>query len=464
MVLRGFKGTFQTSAPAVLMPASGSQPYYGPGLGPPPEMTWEGNSTNPFRIVRSIAATLLALSAGTTHEAFSGTDEAVTRALAAATRMQIEGDGQKRDPKGARDTLLSVSELDPRIPLRLALLAFQGEGTQRDPCQAIYWAQIARQSASFRRLPAQWRDQGTAIVQEATSELSGHEATLQATLSAAKRPIGSYRSAHPTSCSERARNLAGDEQPIRSDVFEEALRLLGDTPEVRNLNASFLIDAAIVSTAAACQSAVRVVNVKCLSHRVNRAFRENGVTDRPAYVRAFLQSFLVLAILVDSLDLSEADFEESFETLWTQFASQQERYDSLAFELYALNKKLQTIERNQQRANARAARHDSARQAQAWFELAASLSAPWSAASAQGGSDLEARGCTCACVDGAHVAVCKRTTAIPPSCGTKVCPIVPARVPPVDTVELPPLGTRDCEWKQVALPNESQYEWRRVCR
>ena len=74
-----------------------------------------------------------------------------------------------------------------------------------------------------------------------------------------------------------------------------------------------------------------------------------------------------------------------------------------------------------------------------------------------------AAACSCECVNGQEVALCDSALDIPPSCGTRVCPISPPAVRPVDPITLPPLGTEICTNEQVYNPATGRYEWAEVC-
>lgn len=69
--------------------------------------------------------------------------------------------------------------------------------------------------------------------------------------------------------------------------------------------------------------------------------------------------------------------------------------------------------------------------------------------------------CTCECVNGVKQPLCTSTLDIPIPC-IGICPLVPPAVPPVPSVQLPPLGTQSCRFEQVWTG--TQYEFRNICR
>ena len=71
--------------------------------------------------------------------------------------------------------------------------------------------------------------------------------------------------------------------------------------------------------------------------------------------------------------------------------------------------------------------------------------------------------CSCACVNGKHVSVCSSSIDVPAICGSRICPITPPSVKPIDRPRVPPIGTKSCTNKQVYNREERKYEWKEIC-
>jgi hypothetical protein len=72
--------------------------------------------------------------------------------------------------------------------------------------------------------------------------------------------------------------------------------------------------------------------------------------------------------------------------------------------------------------------------------------------------------CVCRCVNGEMKPLCTSSLEIPPICPPTICPLTPPKIEPLPSLELPPLGTESCRWKQVLNPYTNRYEWKRVCQ
>jgi hypothetical protein len=72
--------------------------------------------------------------------------------------------------------------------------------------------------------------------------------------------------------------------------------------------------------------------------------------------------------------------------------------------------------------------------------------------------------CVCRCVDGRMRALCSSAIDIPPICPAAACGMPPAPIKPIERPHVPPLGTFQCERRQVLNPDTHQYEWRRLCQ
>ena len=71
--------------------------------------------------------------------------------------------------------------------------------------------------------------------------------------------------------------------------------------------------------------------------------------------------------------------------------------------------------------------------------------------------------CVCACVDGEMRALCTSTLDLEPFC-MGICPLTNPSIKPLDSLELPPLGTTNCTNRQVYNSWTKKYEWERVCQ
>lgn len=71
--------------------------------------------------------------------------------------------------------------------------------------------------------------------------------------------------------------------------------------------------------------------------------------------------------------------------------------------------------------------------------------------------------CHCACVNGEVVPLCSNSLEIPPNCASRICPIVPPAIEPIQRPRIPPLGTNQCTMKQVLNPFTGRYEWKQIC-
>jgi hypothetical protein len=71
--------------------------------------------------------------------------------------------------------------------------------------------------------------------------------------------------------------------------------------------------------------------------------------------------------------------------------------------------------------------------------------------------------CTCECVNGQQQALCESAIDLKPICPPKICPQTSPQVQPIDPPRVPPLGTKNCEQKQVWNPQTLKYEWQEVC-
>ena len=69
--------------------------------------------------------------------------------------------------------------------------------------------------------------------------------------------------------------------------------------------------------------------------------------------------------------------------------------------------------------------------------------------------------CSCQCVGGTMQPICSNTFEIPPPC-IGICPIAPPVIPPLPSLNLPPLGTSQCQYEQVWTG--TRYEFRNLCR
>ncbi len=72
--------------------------------------------------------------------------------------------------------------------------------------------------------------------------------------------------------------------------------------------------------------------------------------------------------------------------------------------------------------------------------------------------------CVCRCVEGHMRALCSTTLDIPPICPATICVIPPPAIAPLKPARIPPLGTFQCEQRQVLNPATQQYEWHQVCQ
>ncbi len=66
--------------------------------------------------------------------------------------------------------------------------------------------------------------------------------------------------------------------------------------------------------------------------------------------------------------------------------------------------------------------------------------------------------CVCRCVDGEMQPLCSSSIDLPP-----ICPLTPLSIAPIPPLQLPPLGTSQCEQRQVLNPATRRYEWRSIC-
>jgi len=78
-----------------------------------------------------------------------------------------------------------------------------------------------------------------------------------------------------------------------------------------------------------------------------------------------------------------------------------------------------------------------------------------------GGAHAE---CECRCMSGQNRPICASTMEIPPICAPTVCPIEPPSIQPLMAPQLPPLGTSNCQLRQVWNPYARQYQWQRICQ
>ena len=70
--------------------------------------------------------------------------------------------------------------------------------------------------------------------------------------------------------------------------------------------------------------------------------------------------------------------------------------------------------------------------------------------------------CSCECVNGKNVPLCSSTLDIAPPC-IGICPIVNPSIKPLPSLNMPPVGTSKCDWKQVYNEATRRYEWVEVC-
>ena len=69
----------------------------------------------------------------------------------------------------------------------------------------------------------------------------------------------------------------------------------------------------------------------------------------------------------------------------------------------------------------------------------------------------------CRCVNGKMRALCTSSIDLRPICPAKLCPRAPARLKPLPSLAIPPIGTTRCRQKQVLSPYTGRYEWRNIC-
>jgi hypothetical protein len=72
--------------------------------------------------------------------------------------------------------------------------------------------------------------------------------------------------------------------------------------------------------------------------------------------------------------------------------------------------------------------------------------------------------CTCICVDGLNRPLCSEVADVEPVCPPRTCPDAPRAGRPLDSLTLPPSGTRSCSMEYVYNRYAQRYEWRQLCR
>ena len=72
-------------------------------------------------------------------------------------------------------------------------------------------------------------------------------------------------------------------------------------------------------------------------------------------------------------------------------------------------------------------------------------------------------GCYCACMNGVNQPICSSTLDLPPICPPKVCAIAPPAIKPLDSLRIPPIGTKRCTNEQVYNEYTRRYEWKEIC-